>query len=172
MSCDHKFIGSNTCAKCGAHVDALRAADAADWAAFRDDEQRASLEAAARKHGPPAPSPQQLMELGNRLTGLREKMDQLGLVSFYGVTIEDIAVLAWTVGMAHGTLELPRRRDRPRPDDDPEVTWTEHSLHQALDTLLAEYVLDNPRALPSKTSVMDLLIWSNARVERRKAGGS
>lgn len=34
MSCDHKFIDSNTCAKCGVHVEKLRAADAAERSAF------------------------------------------------------------------------------------------------------------------------------------------
>jgi hypothetical protein len=34
MSCDHKFIDSNRCAKCGVHVEKLRAADASDWEEF------------------------------------------------------------------------------------------------------------------------------------------
>ena len=37
-------------------------------------------------------------------------------------------------------------------------------LHLALDLLLAQYLLANPGALPSKTSVLDLLHWSNLRL--------
>jgi hypothetical protein len=44
-------------------------------------------------------------------------------------------------------------------------------LHRALDLLLAQYLLDHPDALPSKTSVLDLLAWSHARVERENAKG-
>lgn len=32
--CDHKFVDSNVCLKCGVSIGALRAADAADWAKF------------------------------------------------------------------------------------------------------------------------------------------
>jgi hypothetical protein len=37
-------------------------------------------------------------------------------------------------------------------------------LHEACDLLLAQYLLDNPGALPSKTSVLDLMHWSNMRL--------
>lgn len=35
-ACDHKFVDSNTCGKCGVHVNALRAADAAEREARHD----------------------------------------------------------------------------------------------------------------------------------------
>lgn len=40
MSCDHKFVDSNVCLKCGVSIGALRAADA--------DELEAVIELAAR----------------------------------------------------------------------------------------------------------------------------
>ena len=38
-------------------------------------------------------------------------------------------------------------------------------LHAALDELLADYLLHNSTALPSKMSVMDLVRWSKAQTE-------
>jgi hypothetical protein len=59
--------------------------------------------------------------------------------------------------------------------------WTAVDLHEALDLLVAQYLLDNPGSLPSKKSVLDLIHWSNVRlmksgeleqlVERAKAKG-
>jgi hypothetical protein len=58
--------------------------------------------------------------------------------------------------------------------------WTAVDLHEALDLLLAQYLLDNPGSRPSTISVLDLLHWSNVRllksgemdrlIERMKAG--
>lgn len=116
-----------------------------------------NLETAAQPH----PSVEQLVALQNKLNRLLDT-GQLGVA----LDRDDVAVMSWALGTATAKL-LPRRRDRPRPEAEPdEITWTDRSLHQALDMLLAEYIMNNQGALPSKTSVLDLLTWSHARLER------
>lgn len=39
-------------------------------------------------------------------------------------------------------------------------------LHDALDLLIAQYLLEHPKALPSQTSVLQLAQWNCARIER------
>jgi hypothetical protein len=41
---------------------------------------------------------------------------------------------------------------------------TPQALHTALDSLVAQYLMANPQALPSTTSLMDLMQWSAARI--------
>lgn len=43
---------------------------------------------------------------------------------------------------------------------------TSVALHQGLDILLAQYLVDNPTKLPSRTTVMEMLVWSHARLNR------
>lgn len=40
--------------------------------------------------------------------------------------------------------------------------------HEAVDSLLAEYLQAHPSAIPSRTSVIQLLEWSSARIDAVK----
>jgi hypothetical protein len=42
-------------------------------------------------------------------------------------------------------------------------------LHLALDLLLARYLVANPRALPSRTTAMELLQWSHGQIAKAQA---
>ncbi len=42
----------------------------------------------------------------------------------------------------------------------------EHTASEALDRVLAQYLLAHPKAMPSKTSVIDILEWLKARGEQ------
>lgn len=55
------------------------------------------------------------------------------------------------------------------PDRKPARTIAE--LHDALDTLLALYLQDNHTKLPSTTSVLQLVQWSDAQVKKAAASG-
>jgi hypothetical protein len=43
------------------------------------------------------------------------------------------------------------------------LTDVKESLHQRLDELVADFLTHNAHALPSTTSVMDLIKWSHAQ---------
>ena len=111
----------------------------------------------------PQPNLEQLLDLQNRLTAMLDK-GELGIP----LTREEVCLLSWALGVATARV-LPRRRDRPRLDEEPEVTWTDRSLHLALDMLMADHIRET-RSVPSKTSVLELLEWSSARLERKGGG--
>jgi len=46
--------------------------------------------------------------------------------------------------------------------------FTMAERHRAADELLALYLRDNERALPSQTSVLDLMTWVSGKLERMK----
>lgn len=176
MTCSHKFVDSNVCLKCGVSFAELKARDNAELAALL-----------VNPNSPVRPSVKQLVDLQNHLTGMLE--------TSIGQTLqrEDIALISWALGIATGYCDLhdaldrvdakrevprqiaegwtltPRRRDQPRPDEELEVTWTSRSLHQALDMLMAEHIRETGER-PSKTSVLALLEWSHARLERKEGG--
>lgn len=52
----------------------------------------------------------------------------------------------------------------PEPD---ELTWTSTTLNQALEMLAAEFILAGGKLL-SKTTVRELMDWSQARVKTEK----
>ncbi len=110
----------------------------------------------------PQPNLEQLLDLQNRLNALVET-GELGVA----LSREEVCLISWALGTVSATL-IPRRRDRPRPDpdDEPEPTWTERSLHQALDMLMAEYIRETGKK-PSETTVRELVMWSGARLERK-----
>ncbi len=91
--CDHKFVDSNACLKCGMSVDALNAQALESLGAVMSAARKAGFETQAR----------------------------------------------------------------PR-------VLSHQELHQALDLLLAQFLLEHPKKMPSRISVMELLTWSNARL--------
>jgi hypothetical protein len=40
------------------------------------------------------------------------------------------------------------------------------ALHEALDLLIAQYLLAHPKAMPSKTTLLQLMQWNHGRIER------
>jgi len=42
-------------------------------------------------------------------------------------------------------------------------------LHEAMDLLLAQYLMAHPGAYPSRTSVVELMTWSYQRLLRERA---
>jgi hypothetical protein len=39
------------------------------------------------------------------------------------------------------------------------------ALHEALDLLLAQYLIAHPKAMPSKTNVLQLMQWNHGRIQ-------
>jgi hypothetical protein len=89
--CDHKFVDSNRCAKCGVHVNTLRAAD---------------------KPAVPVPSIEQLIELQNRVS---QAHAEHALDKYF--TSEQVAILSWALGCASASV-VPGRDLRSFTNDD------------------------------------------------------
>lgn len=98
---------------------------------------------------------QRLIDLQNRIAAVpADGVQPNGRIAF-SFTPEDVALLSYGLGMCSGPHLI-----------DPRV-----ALHEALDSLLAQYLVAHGRALPSTTTAMDLLQWSHARLGERPSGG-
>lgn len=170
--CDHKFVDSNVCAKCGVSVSALRAADAKDWEAF------------AKPLDPVAACQQIMFWHGAALSALRETIprNEEGRKQTAEALWQLIPFLKAMLMLARQhSAELAKLWERTLQEPLPFgfeapglPVWKNEELHQANDLLLAQYLHANPGALPSKTSVLELMTWSHSRMLRdaKKTEGS
>lgn len=52
--------------------------------------------------------------------------------------------------------------------EDQKILYME--LHAILDTMVAQYLIENPDIQPSKNTIMDLITWSFDRIVRDERG--